>query len=39
MKIMPNNLLREFEQYQEEFEEAAIATLCSGWRGGHYGLE
>lgn len=22
MKIMPNNLLREFEQYQEEFKEA-----------------
>lgn len=31
MKIMPNNLLREYEQYQSEFEEAAINALRSGW--------
>lgn len=31
MKIMPNNLLREFEQYQPEFDKAAIDTLHSGW--------
>ena len=23
-KIMPNNLLRDFEQYQKEFEDAAL---------------
>lgn len=28
---MSNNLLREFEQYQEEFEKAAIENLRSGW--------
>lgn len=28
--IMSNNLLREFEQYQEEFETSAIETLRSG---------
>lgn len=31
MKIMPNNLLRGFEQYQDEFEYAAADTLRSGW--------
>lgn len=31
MKVMVNNLLRDFEQYQEEFEEAALAALRSGW--------
>lgn len=31
MKIMSNNLLREFEQYQKEFEEAALEALRSGW--------
>lgn len=31
MKIMPNNLLREYEQYASEFEDAAIQSLRSGW--------
>jgi len=31
LEVMSNNLLREFEQYQDEFEDAAIATLRSGW--------
>lgn len=31
MKIMSNNLLREFGQYQEEFDRAAVETLHSGW--------
>lgn len=31
MEIMANNLLREFEQYQSEFENAAIEVLRSGW--------
>lgn len=30
-KIMPNNLLRDFEQYQKEFEDAALLALRSGW--------
>ena len=30
-KIMPNNLKRGFEQYQEEFEQKAIEVLRSGW--------
>ena len=30
-KIMPNNLKRGFEQYQEEFEKKAIEVLRSGW--------
>ena len=29
-KIMPNNLLRDFEQYQKEFEDAALLALRSG---------
>ena len=31
MKIMPNNLGRGFEQYQEEFEQKALEVLRSGW--------
>lgn len=31
MNIMPNNLLQEFEQYKNEFEDAALETLRSGW--------
>ena len=31
MGIMPNNLKRGFEQYQEEFEKKAIEVLRSGW--------
>lgn len=31
MKIVPNRLDKGFEQYQEEFENAAINTLRSGW--------
>ena len=31
MKIMPNNLGRGFEQYQEEFEQKALDVLRSGW--------
>ena len=30
-KIMPNNLKRGFEQYQEEFEQKALEVLRSGW--------
>ena len=30
-KIMPNNLKRGFEQYQEEFEQKALDVLRSGW--------
>lgn len=30
-KIMPNNLKRGFEQYQEEFEQKAMDVLRSGW--------
>ena len=29
--IMPNNLKRGFEQYQEEFEQKALEVLRSGW--------
>ena len=29
--IMPNNLLRGFERYKEEYEQAALAVLQSGW--------
>ncbi len=31
MNIKPNNLLREFEQYKEEFEQEAVEALRSGW--------
>ena len=31
MKIMPNNLARGFELYQEEFEKKALEVLRSGW--------
>ena len=31
MKIMPNNLKRGFEKYQEEFEQKALDVLRSGW--------
>ncbi len=31
IKIKANNLLRDFEQYQKEFEDAAITVLRSGW--------
>lgn len=31
INIMPNNLLREFEQYAPEFEQAALEALRSGW--------
>lgn len=31
MDIMSNNLLREFEQYQGEFESSAVEILRSGW--------
>ena len=31
LKIMPNNLKRGFEQYQEEFEQKALEILRSGW--------
>ena len=30
-KIMPNNLKRGFDKYQEEFEQKAIEVLRSGW--------
>ena len=30
-KIMPNNLKRGFDQYQEEFEQKALDVLRSGW--------
>ena len=30
-KIMPNNLRRGFEQYQDEFEQKALEVLRSGW--------
>ena len=30
-KIMPNNLKRGFEQYQNEFEQKALEVLRSGW--------
>ena len=30
-KIMPNNLKRGFDQYQEEFEQHALEVLRSGW--------
>ena len=30
-KIMPNNLKRGFEQYQEEYEQKALEVLRSGW--------
>ena len=30
-KIMPNNIKRGFEQYQEEFEQKALEVLRSGW--------
>lgn len=30
-KIMPNNLKRGFEQYQDEFEKKALEVLRSGW--------
>ena len=30
-KIMPNNLKRGFEQYQDEFEQKALEVLRSGW--------
>ena len=30
-KIMPNNLKRGFDQYQEEFEQKALEVLRSGW--------
>ena len=31
IKIMPNNLKRGFEQYQEEYEQKALEVLRSGW--------
>lgn len=31
IKITANNLLRDFGQYQKEFEDAAIVALWSGW--------
>lgn len=31
MKIMPNNLKRGFEQYQDEYEKKALEVLRSGW--------
>lgn len=31
INIMPNNLFREFEQYKDEYEKAAIEVLRSGW--------
>lgn len=31
LNIMPNNLLREYEQYAEELEKAAVTALRSGW--------
>ena len=30
-KIMPNNLKRGFDKYQEEFEQKALEVLRSGW--------
>ena len=30
-KIMPNRLDRGFQMYQQEFEEAALRVLRSGW--------
>ena len=30
-KIMPNNLKRGFDQYQEEYEQKALDVLRSGW--------
>ena len=30
-KIMPNNLKRGFDQYQEEYEQKALEVLRSGW--------
>ena len=30
-KIMPNNLKRGFNQYQEEYEQKALEVLRSGW--------
>lgn len=31
MQVMPNNLLREYEQYKDEFEEEVLKGLRSGW--------
>lgn len=31
MHIMPNNLLRQFEQHSDEYEKKALEVLRSGW--------
>jgi len=31
MKIMPNNLKRQYDMYQQEYEEKALEVLRSGW--------